>query len=235
MWIVRWLAFSALLMTSVSGANAQDFDKGFAAYFSNDYQTALKELLPFAENGDVRAQTIIGSMYRDGEGVSQSDADSVKWFRLAADQSFSMAQCNLGLMYYNGKGVVQSYNEALKLYRLSADQGFSHCQVQLGTMYGQGIGVGEDFHEAVKWLRLAANQGDALGQYGTGLMFEFGKGVIQDSVRAHMWYNIAAANGEKNSATNRERVALNMTQEAIEKAQAMAQDCISSGYKSCGD
>ena len=49
MKIFRWLAFSALLMTSVSGANAQDYDKGFAAYDAGDYQTAFKEFLPLAE------------------------------------------------------------------------------------------------------------------------------------------------------------------------------------------
>jgi uncharacterized protein len=39
-------------------------------------------------------------------------AEAMKWFRLAADQGFALAQFNLGLMYVNGLGpqdLVQSH------------------------------------------------------------------------------------------------------------------------------
>ena len=199
MKIFRWLAFSALLMTSVSGANAQDFDKGMAAADAGDYQTAFKEFLPLAERGNVFAHMMVGRMYDDGNGVVQNYVEAVKWYRSAADQGNALAQWSIGMMYRNGNGVVQ------------------------------------DDVEAVKWLRLSADQGQEWAQVNIGIMYSQGRGVIQNKVIAHMWYNIASANGEGYAAELRDEISLKMTREALEKAQTMAQDCISSGYKNCGD
>ena len=195
----RYLAFSSLLAMILSGANAQDFDKGMAAIDVGDYQTALIEFLPLAERGNALAQLMVGRMYDDGNGVVHDDVEAVKWYRLAADQGVALAQFSIGMMYRNGNGVVQDYVEAVKWLRLSADQGEEWAQVNIGIMYSQG------------------------------------RGVIQNNVIAHMWYNIASANGQENSAELRDLIAAKMTQEAIEKAQTMAQECVSSGYKNCGE
>lgn len=39
-----------------------------------------------AENGDARAQTILGDMYAKGFGVNKDEAEAVKWYRKAADR-----------------------------------------------------------------------------------------------------------------------------------------------------
>jgi hypothetical protein len=52
---------------------------------------------------------------------------------------------------------------------------------------------------------------------------------------AHMWYNLAAANGVEKSGEWRDEIAKKMSPAAIEKAQAMARACMSSGYAKCGD
>ena len=45
-------------------------------------------------------------------GVPQSDAEALKWFRLAAAQGSTTAQSNLGTMYAEGQGVPKDYVEA---------------------------------------------------------------------------------------------------------------------------
>ena len=50
-----------------------------------------------------------------------------------------------------------------------------------------------------------------------------------------MWHNLAAANGYKLGGTNRDDFAKEMSPAAIERAQAMARECMSSGYTKCGD
>ena len=101
-------------------------------------------------------------------------------------------------------------------------------------MYDNGEGVLQDYAEAVKWYRLAADQGDANAQTNLGNMYNNGQGVLQDNVMAHMWYNIASANGEdKAGEWSDERAGL-MTPADISKAQAMARECMNSGYKKCG-
>ena len=161
-------------------------------------------------------------------------ATALKEWKPLAEDGYAVAQYNLGLMYNKGRGVPQDYTEAVKWYRLAAEQGYPKAQAILGLMYSDGEGVLQDYAEAVKWYRLAAEQGDAKAQTNLGYMYDGGQGVLQDSVVAHMWYNIGAANGNELGGTNRDSISKGMTQQAIEQAQQMARDCMSSNYQNCG-
>ena len=110
-----------------------------------------------------------------GKGVPQDYAEAVKWYRLAAEQSYASAQSNLGFMYKNGQGVPQDYAEAVKWYRLAAEQGVAAAQHNLGNMYNQGKGVPQDYTEAVKWYRLAAEQSYASAQSQSWSHVRFGQ------------------------------------------------------------
>jgi len=144
------------------------------------------------------------------------------------------AQYNLALMYDNGEGVPQDYAEAVKWYRLAAEQGHAKGQYNLALMYDNGEGVPQDYAEAVKWYRLAAEQGVASAQTNLGLMYYNGTGVLQDNSVAHMWFNIGSANGSELGGSNRDIILKQMTPADISKAQAMARECMNSGYTKCG-
>ena len=151
-----------------------------------------------------------------------------------AEAGDAITQYTLGVMYKNGQGVPQDYAEAEKWWRLAAEQGFAHAQYNLGTIYLVGQGVPQDYAEAGQWYRLAAEQGFAQAQNNLGAMYENGHGVLQDNVMAHMWYNIASANGVEKAGEWRDERAGLMTSADISKAQSMARECMSSGYKNCG-
>jgi TPR repeat protein len=85
-----------------------------------------------------------------------------------------------------------------------------------------------------KWYRLDAEQGDNVAQYELGNMYRGGEGVPQDNVMSHVWYNIAAANGLSSAGRWRNLIASSMTNADISKAQAMARECMESGYTKCG-
>ena len=123
---------------------------------------------------------------------------------------------------------------ALKEWLPLAEQGDAAAQFNLGLMYDKGDGVLKDFSEALKWYRLSAEQGQAPAQRNLGVMYEFGNGVLQDKLTAHMWYNIASANGHKKAGEYRDERADLMTPDTIEKATAMARECMASDYKKCG-
>ena len=57
-----------------------------AAHRSGDYTTALRELRPFAEQGDADAQFVLGVMYGEGKGVTQNYKTALKWYGLSAKQ-----------------------------------------------------------------------------------------------------------------------------------------------------
>ena len=164
-------------------------------------------LVRSAEQGDAAAQTSLGFMYRNGEGVPQDYGEALRWYRLAADQGYAGAQFNIGIMYANGEGVPQDYGEGVRWYRLAADQGFASAQYNLSGMYLNGRGVPQDDGEAVRWHRLAADQGHAGAQHRLSLLYGTGRGVPQDYVTAHMWANLAAEQGNEDARKMRDTLA----------------------------
>ncbi len=112
----------ALIMSLATPAWA-GFDEGVAAYERGDYETALREFRPLAEQGDADAQYNLGLMYDEGRGVPEDDAEAVKWYRKAAEQGDAEAQFNLGFMYGQGHGVAQDYVQAHMWSNLAAAQG----------------------------------------------------------------------------------------------------------------
>jgi TPR repeat protein len=120
--LLRAAAF-LLCMAVEAPAIAQDFDKGLAAARVGDYETALLEWRPLAEQGDAGAQYNLGLMYANGDGVIQDYAEAVNWYRLAAAQGDAGAQNNLGIMYANGRGVIQDHVLAHSWFNISGAGG----------------------------------------------------------------------------------------------------------------
>jgi TPR repeat protein len=157
-------------------------------------------------------------------------ATALEEWRPLAQQGDASAQYNLGWMYEFGKGVPQDYAEAAEWYRLAAEQGHETAQFNLGIRYSNLM----DYSESVRWYRLSAEQGNADAQNNLGKMYSTGWGVLIDNLKAHMWFNIAAANGNALGGENRGKIADQMTPADISQAQAMARECMSSGYSDCG-
>jgi TPR repeat protein len=126
-----------------------------AAYRTGDQATALRLALPLAEQGDVRAQSLVGLIHHSGRGGLRSEVEAVKWSRLAAEQGDAAAQFRLGLMYSEGQGVPQDLAEAANWYRLAANQRHPKAQYNLGLLYATGEGVEEDRRMAHMWFNLA--------------------------------------------------------------------------------
>ena len=113
-----------------------------------------------AEAGDAEAQTNLGAMYYNGQGVEQDFKEAIKWFQKAADLGFSNAQSNLGMMYERGQGLEQDFKEAVKWYQKAAKQGDVGAQFNLGVMWENGEGFTEDYVNACAWYNIAAANGD---------------------------------------------------------------------------
>jgi hypothetical protein len=91
--------------------------------------------------------------------VPQDYAEAVRWYRLAAEQGYDVAQFRLGFIYDNGQGVPQDYAEAVRWFRLAAEQGIAGAQVNLGAMYNNGQGVPQDIVLAHMWFNIASANG----------------------------------------------------------------------------
>ena len=61
---MRIILIAVLIVAFAAPLSAQDFNKGWAAYESGDYATALKEWKPLAQQGLAQAQFNLGKFYR---------------------------------------------------------------------------------------------------------------------------------------------------------------------------
>ncbi len=98
--ILATLAVVALLFSA--GSAWADYDDALAAYERGDYATALQEFRPLAEQGNARAQSVLGVMYYQGHGVPQNYTETVKWYQKAAKQGHADAQSQLQILYEMG-------------------------------------------------------------------------------------------------------------------------------------
>jgi TPR repeat protein len=172
------------------------YEDGAAAYDRGDYAAARRLWLPLAEEGNADAQTMLGIIYEEAQGVPQDDAAAVTWYRRAADQGHPDAQFYLACMHDLGKGVPIDPAAAANWLSKAADQGHTDAQFNLGAMYEDGIGVSQDHHAAATWYRKAADQGHAKAQNNLGTVFVKAQGVPQDYDSAADWFRKAAAQGD---------------------------------------
>ena len=200
---MMWLfAFTWLVLASASkgqgdnpGTTNSLRAKRVSSLAPQEQQLDANRYRKAADQGDARAQYILGLCYFHGEGVAKDAVEGLKWWRKAADQGDAEAQYQVGLLYRDGDVVAKDATEAMKWLRKAANQGDAKAQYEIALYYRYGKGVAKDAAEAVKWLQRAADQGDALGQYALGDSYFEGDGVPQNYAEALKWFRKAAGQG----------------------------------------
>ena len=76
--------FLTVLFGSVGISAGADLQKGWTAYQSGNFATALREWRPLAEKGNADAQYLVGGMYATGQGVIRDWVFAHMWGNLAA-------------------------------------------------------------------------------------------------------------------------------------------------------
>lgn len=112
--------FASPLAMADTATDEQQFKQAIAAYDHQNYSTAFKALQQLAQQGYAKAQSSLGAMYAEGEGVAQDFKQAAYWWQKAAQQGYAAAQYNLGNMYYKGKGVPQDFKQARYWFQKAA-------------------------------------------------------------------------------------------------------------------
>lgn len=94
------------LFTTV--AVSADLDKGYKAFENQQYDVAYENIYPFAKQGDMMAQMVIGTMYQDGMGVDKDYEKSLYWYKKSAVQNNPVAQMALSNVYADKNDMVLS-------------------------------------------------------------------------------------------------------------------------------
>ena len=85
----------AAQILGIAGAGAGPWEDGMAAYNRGDYVPAIRLFRPLAAQGNAKAQSVLGVMFRRGEGVAKNPARAHMWFSFAAARGDARAKAEL--------------------------------------------------------------------------------------------------------------------------------------------
>jgi hypothetical protein len=87
--------------TASRGENS--LEKAEALFYAGDFKEAADWYRQAAEQGDARAQSNLGGMYRNGWGVAKDEREAVKWLRKARERRNAQAPMNRELVEWSRK------------------------------------------------------------------------------------------------------------------------------------
>ncbi len=111
-----------------------------------------------AEQGDVKAQTELGTAYWGGMGVPRNAPEAVRWWQRAASGGECRAMLFLGNAYETGEGVGVNLEAAMRWYKASAEQGNTTAMISLSQLQVERAARKNDtdFVEVYKWYEILA-------------------------------------------------------------------------------
>lgn len=134
------------------------FLEGVAAARRNDYETARREYLTAAQDGNPKAQNNLARLYLQGLGGAVDLKQAFDWFTIAAAAGQVNSQTSLANMYEHGQAGAVDYLQALYWYHRAAVSGFFIAQMSFASMLERGNGIKADPVKALAWYMLATRQ-----------------------------------------------------------------------------
>lgn len=155
----------------------------------------LKTLRSMADQGDAKAQEILGDLYDEGKGIIPVDTEqALRWYKLAAEQGSEHAAMKMGYKFYEGDGVLKDGLETAKWWLLASANGDPLAGYNLELLNPQDAMSPKDATQRADWYRMGADQGIASAQLLLGGLYADGDGVQTDHARAVRLWRSAADN-----------------------------------------
>ena len=116
----------AAQILGISGAFAGPWEDGMAAYNRGDYLPAIRLFRPLAEQGNPKAQSVLGVMYRKGEGVARNSMRAFVWFSFAAARGDVRAKA--GLREVSKTMTLQEVSQAREMAQACEASNYRSCE-----------------------------------------------------------------------------------------------------------
>jgi hypothetical protein len=158
-------------------SHADQLEDAKAAIENKDFEKAYELLCPLAEGNNAEAQTILGTLYINGQGVEKDVTKGLSLIMKAGTQGFEAAR-------------IRALNVCMELGK----QGDAAAIYNVGYMCLNGWGGEQDANDCIEWLETAAKlghirAGKVLSQIYTKGIF----GITPDKEKASYWSDMAAA------------------------------------------
>ena len=149
--------------------------------------------------GNAYAQTLLGRLYNQGEGVPKDKVRARQLWEQAAEAGNAEAPFMLGFLYFSGEGgVAENKAKTVELWEQAAEAGNADAQFMLGRLYHTGEGIAENKERARELWEKAAAAGNSDAQSWLGLLYFTGEGgVKEDESKARELWEQAAEGGSE--------------------------------------
>ncbi|OCX15295.1 sel1 repeat family protein [Ectopseudomonas hydrolytica] len=167
------------------------------ALLNADPASAANAILSAARTGSTQAQTLLGQILLNGQGITQDQELARQWFKIAIQNSDDPAAHNmLGRCLEHGWGGEQDHSAAAAHYRRAIAAGLDWAMYNYAGLLATGRGVPRDDCQAYALYLRAAEAGHAKSMNLVGRYHEEGITVPRNPALARKWYKRSAEAGD---------------------------------------
>ena len=156
-------------------------------------QSAVDQLLKWADLGYPVAQRELGLVYARYPETANPQASAAVWLQKAAVAGDREAQTVLAQAFHGGTlGLKRDDIQAWKWFTAASLQGDGQASFMLARMVSHGQGTVQDMGQSAHWLQIAAKQKNAQAMYQLSVAYRNGDGIPQNAMLARYWLNMSA-------------------------------------------
>ena len=151
------IGFAITLSTAVRADNMADCENIIR---SGNETWAYRYCLPAAEDGNPKAQVLIGMAFMTGVGINKNPEMAVYYFKRAADQNYPGGMYQLGLSKIAGLGTPQDEKGGMALMQKAAQAGSQRAAEFLNEL---GVPIEKPAEPAAKSKRQKKYECNGIG------------------------------------------------------------------------
>ncbi|WP_445006003.1 tetratricopeptide repeat protein [Halomonas mongoliensis] len=180
------LVFSSI---ALAGPIFDESEKVVEIFQNQDFDANLAK----AEEGDVRAQYLVGAAYLYGLEEQEVEVDHEKglhWLKAAAKQGAAEAFDGLAIAYSERLGVEKNASKYEKYLAEAGERGMRSAKLDLLDLYQDGnpeLGIEADEEKHLYWLEVTAEDGLSISMENLARRYRQGHGVEVDLEKAFEW------------------------------------------------
>jgi TPR repeat protein len=143
-----------LLAASEQGVAQAKFDLATLYFSKDENEHGLPWLREAVDRDHPEAHTLLATLYREGRGVSQDEAESIRLLRRGAELGDPAAQNEYGVALRDGTWGESDAQQSFQWFEKGAWGDYTEAQLNLGLAYVHGTGVERDQVRGVAWLEV---------------------------------------------------------------------------------
>ncbi|MCH7372489.1 MULTISPECIES: tetratricopeptide repeat protein [Aeromonas] len=161
----RWLFIGVICLVIwrlIPLSTEQALATASRAWRVGHFEQATHIWLPLAEQGQPRAQALMGWSHELGQGSEQDLARAIALYRRSAEAGDAFGQYRLADLYLRGVGVPRDLRAAFHWMELAARNGDVPAMLKVGVLHLMGVNGRVDMAQAKQWLYQASQKGNKL-------------------------------------------------------------------------